>query len=59
LLLCVATYGEGDPTDNAQALFDFISNNDSDFTGLSYAVCFQSSSTDLFALGLWIGQQNL
>ncbi|KAI6241541.1 NADPH--cytochrome P450 reductase [Aphelenchoides fujianensis] len=38
LVLCVATYGEGDPTDNAQSLYDFISNNESDFTGLSYAV---------------------
>ncbi|KAI6214883.1 NADPH--cytochrome P450 reductase [Aphelenchoides besseyi] len=38
LVLCVATYGEGDPTDNAQALFEFISNSDNDFTGLSYAV---------------------
>ncbi|KAI6201194.1 NADPH--cytochrome P450 reductase [Aphelenchoides besseyi] len=38
LVLCVATYGEGDPTDNAQSLFEFISNSDSDFTGLNYAV---------------------
>jgi sulfite reductase alpha subunit-like flavoprotein len=38
LVLCVATYGEGDPTDNAQSLFEFISNNENDFSGLSYAV---------------------
>lgn len=37
-MLCVATYGEGDPTDNAQSLYDFLNNNESDFTGLSYAV---------------------
>ncbi|KAI1725259.1 FAD binding domain-containing protein [Ditylenchus destructor] len=38
LLLCVATYGEGDPTDNAQALFEFLSNNECDLSGLRYAV---------------------
>ena len=38
LVLCVATYGEGDPTDNSQSLYEFINNNDSDFTGLNYAV---------------------
>jgi sulfite reductase alpha subunit-like flavoprotein len=60
LVLCVATYGEGDPTDNAQSLFDFISNNDSDFSGLSYAVCSeQLNCFNLFALGFWFGQQNL
>jgi NADPH-ferrihemoprotein reductase len=38
LVLCVATYGEGDPTDNSQSLFEFINNTDSDFSGLNYAV---------------------
>lgn len=38
LLLCVATYGEGDPTDNAQALFEFLSNNECDLSSLRYAV---------------------
>lgn len=38
LIICVATYGEGDPTDNAQNLFEFLTNNDSDLTGLQYAV---------------------
>uniref|UniRef100_A0A915D1C9 NADPH--hemoprotein reductase n=1 Tax=Ditylenchus dipsaci TaxID=166011 RepID=A0A915D1C9_9BILA len=38
LILCVATYGEGDPTDNAQNLFEFLTNNDCDLTGLQYAV---------------------
>lgn len=39
LLLCVATYGEGDPTDNAKELHEFLTNNDCDLTGLSYTVC--------------------
>ncbi|KAL3068651.1 hypothetical protein niasHT_038304 [Heterodera trifolii] len=38
LLLFVATYGEGDPTDNAQALHEFFTNADSELKGLKYAV---------------------
>lgn len=41
LLLCVATYGEGDPTDNARELHGFLTNNDCDLNGLSYTVCFK------------------
>uniref|UniRef100_A0A7E4VN65 NADPH--cytochrome P450 reductase n=1 Tax=Panagrellus redivivus TaxID=6233 RepID=A0A7E4VN65_PANRE len=38
LILCVATYGEGDPTDNAQALYEHVTNNEIDLTGVKYAV---------------------
>uniref|UniRef100_A0A183C8J4 NADPH--cytochrome P450 reductase n=1 Tax=Globodera pallida TaxID=36090 RepID=A0A183C8J4_GLOPA len=38
LLLFVATYGEGDPTDNAQALHEFFTNADCDLAGLKYVV---------------------
>ncbi|KAF7639539.1 NADPH--cytochrome P450 reductase [Meloidogyne graminicola] len=38
LLLFVATYGEGDPTDNAQALHEYFTNNEPDLTKLKYAV---------------------
>lgn len=38
LVLCVATYGEGDPTDNAHALFDYIKETDTDFSAVKYAV---------------------
>jgi len=38
LILCVATYGEGDPTDNAQSLYEHVKNSEIDFAGLRYAV---------------------
>ncbi|CAH1231416.1 POR [Branchiostoma lanceolatum] len=36
-LFCLATYGEGDPTDNAQEFFDWL-QEDHDLSGLRYAV---------------------
>nr|AAO24765.1 NADPH cytochrome P450 reductase [Anopheles gambiae] len=37
-VFCLATYGEGDPTDNCMEFYDWIQNNDLDMTGLNYAV---------------------
>ena len=37
-LFILATYGEGDPTDNAQELFDYIQQGQCDLNGLNYAV---------------------
>jgi len=37
-LFILATYGEGDPTDNAQELFDYIQQGQYDLNGLNYAV---------------------
>ncbi|XP_055620902.1 NADPH--cytochrome P450 reductase isoform X1 [Toxorhynchites rutilus septentrionalis] len=37
-VFCLATYGEGDPTDNCMEFYEWIQNNDVDFTGLNYAV---------------------
>ena len=35
VIFCLATYGEGDPTDNAQELFNWVKeDNDIDLTGL-------------------------
>lgn len=36
-VFCLATYGEGDPTDNAMEFFEWI-QGDVDLTGLNYAV---------------------
>ncbi|ETN60137.1 nadph cytochrome P450 [Anopheles darlingi] len=37
-VFCLATYGEGDPTDNCMEFYDWIQNNDLDLTGLNYSV---------------------
>lgn len=37
-VFCLATYGEGDPTDNAMEFYEWITNGDVDLSGLNYAV---------------------
>lgn len=37
-VFCLATYGEGDPTDNAMEFYEWIQNGDVDMTGLNYSV---------------------
>lgn len=34
----MATYGEGDPTDNAQDFYDWLQEADTDLSGLRFAV---------------------
>ena len=56
-IFCVATYGEGDPTDNAQQLYDYLKDTEDSFEGLSYAVNKNYFDFTLvyvrFILGIW------
>uniref|UniRef100_A0A8R1DSH1 NADPH--cytochrome P450 reductase n=1 Tax=Caenorhabditis japonica TaxID=281687 RepID=A0A8R1DSH1_CAEJA len=38
LVLCIATYGEGDPTDNAVTLVEYLNGGDCDLSGVRFAV---------------------
>lgn len=37
-IICTSSYGEGDPPDNAKALFDQLSSERPDLTGVRYGV---------------------
>ena len=37
-IFCMATYGEGDPTDNAQELYDWLKDTSESLEGLKYTV---------------------
>lgn len=37
-VFCMATYGEGDPTDNAMEFVEWLQNGEADLTGLNYTV---------------------
>lgn len=35
----MATYGEGDPTDNAQAFYEWLQSGEADLSGVNFTVC--------------------
>lgn len=37
-IFCMATYGEGDPTDNAQEFYDWLKDTTDSLEGLCYTV---------------------
>ncbi|XP_030632713.1 P450 (cytochrome) oxidoreductase b [Chanos chanos] len=37
-IFCMATYGEGDPTDNAQDFYDWLQEGDAELGGIKYTV---------------------
>ncbi|XP_036392884.1 NADPH--cytochrome P450 reductase-like isoform X2 [Megalops cyprinoides] len=37
-IFCMATYGEGDPTDNAQDFYDWLQEGDADLEGVNFTV---------------------
>lgn len=40
-IFCMATYGEGDPTDNAQDFYDWLQeNDDEDLSGVNFTVSY-------------------
>jgi len=38
-IFVMATYGEGDPTDNAQEFYDWLKDGSTQLNGMQYAVC--------------------
>jgi len=38
-IFVMATYGEGDPTDNAQEFYDWLQEGQVQLDGIRYAVC--------------------
>lgn len=58
-IFCMATYGEGDPTDNAQDFYDWLHEGDADFTGVKYTVFALGNKTyeHYNAMGKYVDQR--
>lgn len=59
-VFCLATYGEGDPTDNAMDFFEWLQNGDVDLTGLNYSVStFIFNKCQIFSVFNYICEQSM
>ncbi|XP_064612724.1 NADPH--cytochrome P450 reductase-like isoform X2 [Liolophura sinensis] len=58
-IFCMATYGEGDPTDNAQEFHDWLQNDGGELTGLKYAVFALGNKTyeHYNAMGIYVDKK--
>uniref|UniRef100_A0A8C0YSP4 NADPH--hemoprotein reductase n=1 Tax=Cyprinus carpio carpio TaxID=630221 RepID=A0A8C0YSP4_CYPCA len=58
-IFCMATYGEGDPTDNAQDFYDWLHEGDADFSGVKYTVFALGNKTyeHYNAMGKYVDQR--
>nr|AHM93010.1 NADPH-cytochrome P450 reductase [Laodelphax striatellus] len=58
-VFCLATYGEGDPTDNAMDFYEWLQNGSADLTGLNYAVFGLGNKTyeHYNAVGIYVDQR--
>uniref|UniRef100_A0A9J7WY42 NADPH--cytochrome P450 reductase n=1 Tax=Cyprinus carpio carpio TaxID=630221 RepID=A0A9J7WY42_CYPCA len=58
-IFCMATYGEGDPTDNSQDFYDWLQEGDADFTGVKYTVFALGNKTyeHYNAMGKYVDQR--
>lgn len=58
-IFCMATYGEGDPTDNAQEMYEWLQNGEVELNGLNYAVFALGNKTyeHYNAMGIYVDKR--
>ncbi|ESO97377.1 hypothetical protein LOTGIDRAFT_187717 [Lottia gigantea] len=59
VIFCLATYGEGDPTDNAQEFYDFLQSGGADLDDVKYAVFALGNKTyeHFNAMGIYVDKR--
>jgi len=56
VVFVMATYGEGDPTDNAQEFYDFLQEGLTQLDGIRYAVCRPLTAVSTVCHIIWADQ---